>query len=299
VITKLLGILIVCFWVASMSWLVARDVWPALSAQEVPVIKATRWLESEGRKSQAGIFDGADRIGTIWTTYIIDEAPAPREGGVGETPGSPQSATGAESIIREDIVILERFALPITPLMVSAYSTFNPEGELDEFTLNIKARDTRMKLHGERFHTDFSFWLKNGQNSRDRMDFKLPLSEAGTISGAFNPFTQLADLQVGQSWRMQVFNPVAALTGVGDRFIPMLARVTRQENITVRGVLRTCLVVEAPGAKAWVDRRGVVLRQEMALPVGGTLTVVREPFDEKGRDAARSSYFTARTRGGL
>jgi hypothetical protein len=293
--TKLLGILIVCFWVASMSWLVARDVWPALSAQDVPVLKATHWLESEGRQSQAGIFDGSDRIGTIWTTYIIDEGSGPRKNTAGQKPGSPDDTIEAESIIREDIVVVERFALPITPLMVNAYSTFNAEGELDEFTITIKARDTRMKLHGERFHTDFSFWLKSGPNQR--VDFKLPLSEAGTISGAFKPFTQLTDLQVGQSWRMQVFNPVAALTGVGDRFIPMLARVTRQENITVNGVLRTCLVVEAPGAKAWVDRRGVVLRQEMALPVGGTLTIVREPFDENSRDAARSGYFTARTRG--
>ncbi|UCF34106.1 MAG: hypothetical protein JSV78_02125 [Phycisphaerales bacterium] len=285
--SKFLGLLIFCFWAASMGWLVAHDVWPAISAQDVPVLRATEWLESEGRESQAGIFDQSGRIGTAWTTYLIDDVRVPVERARASSSGSSTRTVESTSIIRSDLIIIDRFPLPVTPLRVKIDSTFNPKGELDEFTLRLRAQDREIKMHGERFHADFSFELEAGPKE---YFFKIPLSDAGTITGAFSPFAQLPDLQVGQSWRMQVFNPLSAVAGVGDRFIPMLAQVTGRENITLHGVVRSCLVVEAAGAKAWVDRHGVVLRQETSLPVGGTITIIREPFDEESRDRAMGLF---------
>jgi hypothetical protein len=261
--TRTASALIVLLWSSSMGWLLAHDVWPAWSAPEPPRVRADEWLRTEGRENQAGLFDVSGRLGTIWTTYIIDQS----------------------SVRREDTVYIERFPVPVAPLLVSADAVFDREGRLDEFTVRVSAKDVDMRLHGERFHSDFSFELATGAG-RPRT-FKLPLSEAGLVSGAFNPFMHLTDLRVGQKWRMQVFNPVSAVTGMGDRFIPMLVQVTQAETITTSEGPRTCLVIESPGARAWVDTRGVVHRQEITLPLGGRFTMVREEFDEESLRATK------------
>jgi hypothetical protein len=91
---------------------------------------------------------------------------------------------------------------------------------------------------------------------------------------------------------MQVFNPVAALTGVKSRFIPMTVSVVGEETITTADGKRRCFVVEAPNARAWVDGHGVVHVQEITLPVTGPIRIVREAgFDDEARIAAEKHTF--------
>ena len=105
------------------------------------------------------------------------------------------------------------------------------------------------------------------------------------ITGGFNPFNRLANIDVGQTWRVQVFNPVAVLTNLGPRFLSILVRVTGRERLVVKGTTHDCLVVEAPNARAWVDAHGDVVMQEMVLPISGTLRLVREPvIDQTAKD---------------
>ncbi len=133
VIHRLMTILIVMFWLAAMSWLVARDVWPAWTAQTPPLIKILDHLLEEDNRSQSGIFDLHGRAGTIWTIYKPEE----------------------QRIVREDIIRIDRFALPIAPLTLTVESVFTADGVLDEFTLRMSRKGVNMKLHGERFHADF------------------------------------------------------------------------------------------------------------------------------------------------
>ncbi len=269
--TRTTGLLIVPLWLASMGWLVAHDVWPGWTAQEPPRLQPTDWLQNEGNKTQFSILHDNAPIGSIWTSHLI----------------------GANSIIRTEIIWIERFPIHIVPLRVVVNSTFTADGLLDELHIELENPSAEVTLHGERFHADFSFTLETGPIERA---FKLPLAEAGMITGAFQPFSQLTDLQVGQTWRMQVFNPVSALTGVGNRFIPMTASIVGEETIATADGDRLCLVVEAPNAKAWVDRRGVVHLQEITLPVAGTIRIIRESgFDEQARAVAERHLFYAST----
>ena len=272
--SRLSGWVIVPFWVGSMAWLVAQDVAPGWTAQDPPTLVASAWLREEGRRSQSAIFnDKGHRVGTIWTSYLIEQ----------------------ESIRRDDLVWIPRLELAlgragagVGPLGLWTAATYRVDGVLDEFDVKLRCPVVQAHLHGERFHADFSFSFESGPMMKT---FKVPLAEAGMISAAFNPFEQLDDVQVGQRWRMQVFNPLAAVAGVGNRFIPLLVEVTGRETVQVgEGGERSCLVVEAPGAKAWVDERGVVWVQEVLLPVGGKLRIVREPFDEAAKERARSDY---------
>ena len=258
--------LVVPLWLAAMGWLVAHDVWPALTAQEPPLLRPSDWLREEGRQAQFTVYHDGNEIGTIWTQYV-----------------------GQTSVERTDLIWIEKFPLEIAPLRLVVTSIFTPDGLLDEFTVALARRGTDINLHGERFHADFSFEFRNGPIPST---FKIPLTHGSLIGGGFNPFSQLTDLRVGRTWRMQVFNPVAALTGVGNRFLSMLVEVTGEETIATPTGYRRCFVVESHSAKAWVDERGAVLMQEMTLPMAGRFRMVREAvFDDRARARARQETF--------
>lgn len=252
-----------------MTWLVAHDVWPALTAVDPPTMTSVEWLERDGLKTQYTIMDDAHlRLGTIWTTYLVDEA----------------------AVRREDIIAIDDFPLNISPLRMMIDSTFTAEGDLDEFSLELNSPAGEVILHGERFHADFSFSLRSGRVERL---FKVPLTDGKLISGSFHSFGQLGELRVGQRWRMQVFNPVAALTGLGERFTSVVVEVTGEERIELPEGKVNCLTVEAPGARAWVDAQGNVRLQEVNVPLVGKLRIRREStFDEDAR------WEIARTRRG-
>jgi len=268
--TRTTALVIAPLWMLAMSWLIAHDVWPALVAEDPPTLQLTEWLTNEGRMTQHTIFDDSGPIGSIWTEYLIDPA----------------------SIQRSDTIWFERLApdLDIAPLRITVNSAFTADGQLDEFTLRLVNDQTRLQLHGERFYADFSFQLEI--RGLPRQTFKIPLTEAGFVTGALNPFTNLSGLEVGRVWRIQVFNPLSAITGLGERFIPTLLSVTGKETIVADHGRTECFIVEAGKSKAWVDERGVVYRQEVQLPVIGNLRIVRDiTFDVEARSAIRSKPF--------
>ena len=90
---------------------------------------------------------------------------------------------------------------------------------------------------------------------------------------------------------MQVINPVALVTGLGSPFTPMIARVTHRETITLpNGGTAECLVVEAPGVRAWIDNHGLAVKQQVNLPMGGQITVTTEDYDRTACIRARSKF---------
>ena len=270
--TRTTGYLIVPAWIAAMGWLFAHDVLPGLTAGDPPLVRPDDWLRDDNRQAQYGIVGAlGEEWGSIWTIHLVDEF----------------------SVQRHDLIWLERFPLPITPLRLTMDSTFTPEGLLDEFTVKLHNDNAIVELHGERFHADFSFKIDGWIGDRRLgSTFKVPLVEGGTLGGVFSPFGTLRDLSVGQSWRMQVFNPLSALVGVGDRFIPMLVRVTGEERLSTPQGSIPCFVVESPSARALVDDRGVVHQQEIRLPAIGMIRVIRQSgFDENAERAARRRSF--------
>lgn len=256
-LVRLLGCIVVPTWLTAMGWLVVHDVVPAWTAQDAPHLVVTDWLRDEGQQSQWGIYNKSGRIGTVWTTYAID----------------------AQSIARRDIIWVDRLLEGIGEFKLDIDSTFRADGVLDEFTLEVlNPRRQVAKLHGERFHSDFSFEL-DVNRGEVKKTFKVPLTHAGMISGGFNPITHLSDVEIGQRWRIQVVNPLALLTGMGKQFMTVMVEVTDQQVLQTPGGNVWCTVITSPSVKAWVSEHGVVERQEIILPVGGMVWTIREPFD--------------------
>lgn len=272
--TRATGCIIIPLWLAAMSWLVVNDMWPGLSAQDPPPLKVTDWFLHQGAQVQFAIHGEDDRLGTIWTAYDID----------------------GDSLQRHDLIWIEHFPLGVAPLRMEVDSVFTADGVLDEIDVEVESRRGFVQLHGERFHKNFSFTFKAGPIEKS---FKIPLADGGFISGGLSPFGQLVDMKVGDRWRMQVFNPIAALLGIGDKFIPTLIEVTGRETIVTPQGSTDCLVVESQNAKAWVDEHGAVLVQELTLPLVGKLRMVREAaYDADALSRARKETIYAQHRQG-
>ncbi|MGB0714877.1 MAG: hypothetical protein ACPGXK_03310 [Phycisphaerae bacterium] len=270
--TRMTGLLIVPMWIGAMGWLVANDVLPGITAKAPPPLHVNDWLREDGRKTQYAISTPDGRIGTIWTDYLID----------------------ATAVRRDDIVFIDKPMADITPLRAMMSSVFTADGKLDEFTIRLTNSRTRMDLHGERFHADFSFSFEMGGMPGKRT-FKIPLADAGMITGAFRPFASLNDLTVGDRWRMQVFNPIASMTGFGKRFIPLVVEVTGSEVWPTSDGPVQCMVVESSNAKAWIDQNGLVRRQTFSIPSFGDINITyEEGYDESAVLAVRSHVFKRR-----
>ena len=269
--TRTTGLLIVPAWLAAMTWLVRHDVWPSWTALDPPPLRVSQQPPNTESRSQFTIANElGKKVGTVWTIDRVDET----------------------AVRRDDLIWVEWFPVDIAPLRISASSNYTVGGVLDEFTIRLETEQADVKLHGERFPSDFSFTFESGPIDGA---FKIPLSSGGLIAGAFNPFSELGDLRVGTKWRMQVVNPVALLTGVGNRFMPLLVEVTGEERIATPQGMKNCLVVESPSAKAWMDAEGRVQVQEITLPVGGMLRIVRDiGFNETERVTARRASLGGR-----
>lgn len=253
-------------WLLAMSWLVANDILPHWTASQPPPVQAGDWL-ADGNRIQFTLSDELGPMGSVWTEYLVD----------------------SRSIRRDDLIWVERLPLDIAPLRISVDSVFTAQGVLDEFSVQLEAGGAgqgRIRLHGERFHSDFSFTLESGPVEKA---FKIPLVDSGLFSGAFHPFGALTDLRVGQRWRMQVVNPISMLTGMGNEFIPLLVEVTGEERVRTAAGDVNCYVIDSPNARAWVDARGNVVAQEMRLPMLGTMRLERSRvFDEAAHRDARN-----------
>jgi len=251
-----------------MTWLVVHDVLPGWTALDPPPVSLVDSADLTGDKVQYSLSLDDDSIGALWTVYLVEK----------------------DSIRREDLIWLERLPIDIAPVRIATSFVFTSDGLLDELTVRVEDSDSAfpIRLHGERFHADFSFTLESGDAIRS---FKLPLSEGGLIAGMFSPFPPLKDLEVGLRWRMQVFNPIAALTGIGDRFLPLLVNVSARERIRAGAWEGDCHRVEAGAVRAWVDDDAVVRVQEMTLPIGRFRIVRLAECDAVAYSSARKARF--------
>lgn len=264
---RLFAIAVVLFWISAMSALFVRDVWPAWTAQDPPVIKLDQLAGLERRDEQYDIArsDG-QRLGTAWSTV---------------------NRNGPYTAIHGMVLLDGLGDLPT--LSMQTNTVFDEQGQLARFTLNVHGVPmTRIRVHGERRGIYFPCELHLGPIHRE---IRLDAAASRMISESLRPFDLLPELKVGQSWRMQLLDPLSAALSAQADFTSIVATVTGTEKIEYPaggGQYVECFVVEAsPGrTKAWVDKTGRVLAQEVEMPGFGRIGIRQEPLDETRRQAA-------------
>jgi len=275
-----LFITVVVLWVAALTALVRRDVWPAWTAQDAPRFDSAQFSRSrpEDRQEQFGIFDSSGkRIGTAW--------------------GNVQPEASGNTAL-DGTILIDKMAL-IPAVRIETVTEFDPEGELDSFRLDLYGVPMIISVRGERRGIYFPCELQIGTVYRQA---NLDMSASRMIGESLRPFTVLPKLHVGQAWRMQVLDPLSAIQSPKAEFRSVIAQVTGREAISVGGRGRVeCFVVEIrdQGAKAWVADDGRVLRQEVSVPGLKKLALQAEEYDANQRQDAkdRVRMMTRRERG--
>jgi hypothetical protein len=263
---RLLTITVTAVWIAAMTALVARDVWPAWTAQDPP--RLTLAPDAPEQLSQCGIFDArGHRIGTAWSAI----------------------RPFGKNVRLQGTILLERVAM-LPPVRVETLLTIMADGMVDEFELDVHGlndlfgKPLPVEIRGENYGRYIPCTLRVGTFRRT---LKLDAAASRLIGDSIRPFDRLPDLQVGQSWRMQIVDPISAALNRRTRVLPVIAKVVGKETIDHHGDAVECFVVEAGRSKAWVRRDGLVMKQTVELPGLGRLTVRDEPYDEEARNVAR------------
>jgi hypothetical protein len=265
---KQFGVAVTAVWLGLMSVLVARDVVPAWRAQPMPPVDTRQLVKRVGADHQAGIYDGrGQRIGTTWSSYLA-------------TAGLLVTNTSA----------FERAGM-LSGCLLETQVRFTEEDVLDEFAMTVSGPMIQIELKGENYDPDFPCELRIGTEVHT---FKLDAKTASMMSDAIRPFHALPKLEVGKSWTMQVFDLMGAIGQRKARISPAVVKVTGKERIESGGRMVECFVVESNRVRAWVDENGLVLVQEMDLPLIGRMVIRNEPFDDMSRRAARESLRKSR-----
>ncbi|MHC4441241.1 MAG: hypothetical protein ACYTF1_00480 [Planctomycetota bacterium] len=257
---RLLAVGVFLMWVGAMSALFVRDVWPAWTAQDPPPMTAEQFAHLDHQQQQFALLDAkGHRLGTSWSRV---------------------ASSGPITTIYGTIV-LDGLALLPDRVKIETSTEFDDQGGLDSFDLNVMGvPGTQIYVRGERRGIYFPCQLKFGTINLQR---NLELSASRMIGQSLRPFNFMPTLKVGQSWRMQILDPVSAVIGKRTNFTSVVARVTGTETIEHLGRQVECLVVKTypTRARAWVDKQGRVLVQEADIPLLGKVVVREEDFDQQ------------------
>ena len=274
-LNRWIGIGALLLMLAGNASLFVYDILPRWTAGNPPRLETVAAAgEQSERRIQTDIFDDADRnVGRSWTLM--------------------NNQNGYISVT--STTLLNPINLPeglTTPAVrVETDLRFGEQDQLlDQLAISLHGLPSTAMLQGELIPPDqFACRWHVGAL---RGTFVLEAGLTRAFGDVLRPFTRLPDLHVGQTWRLQLMNPLSkAMPGWNSPALveePEIVRVTRTEVIQHGGQSIEAFVVEAPRLRAWVAPNGAVLRQEIGLlPLLGQLVLRDEPFDDAAYENAR------------
>ncbi len=261
---RLFGLAVVLLWVVAMTALFYRDILPAWTAQDPPVMSRDLFADLRESPQQHAIYDAQGRrLGTCWTRA---------------------SSSSAETTVYGTILL--QGLLPTGKVRVETSTDFDQAGEIDAFRLEVYGVPmTVIRVNGERRGIFFPCTIQMGPIQRQ---VSLDASASRLIGDSVRPFGFLPRLKVGQSWRMQIVDPMSLMRRT-SRMTSIVATVTGREEIDYLGRPVECFVVQTSPleTRAWVLPDGRVARQEVQAAGLGRIAVQEEPYREQDLIAAR------------
>ncbi len=264
---RLIGFMTFAAMLAANAALLVRDIAPQWWLGQPPPPPHQELIPGQEFASQTGIFNGEGRrVGTSWTVRNR----------------TPDLLT----IRTTTILLLDALAIAtdVSRIRVDTELTFVSASQLDSLSVRVRGLGIPLKLNGE--FVPPSDLPCEWQIADRRGSFVLPASATRALGDAVHPFQSMQGLTVGQSWTVEMMNPLAAATsqtGLESITVSQVARVTREEFIEHDGLGVRAKVVEMDGARAWVAPTGRVLRQEVDAPLVGRIVLLDEPYDDDAR----------------
>lgn len=261
-----IGIACLTFCLSVNTALFLRDVLPRWTASRPPPPPASALRVNEEKRTQLAIYnDSGNLVGRSWTiaTRTV-EALAIRT----RTRLSGMMLPGQAST--PDVTVQSDFF-------------YDNQLRLSDLSVNVGGLGIPIGLRGESVPPDALSCEWQFDTHRGRFVLEGPATES--LLDLTRPFDELTSLEVGQTWSVQVFNPLtgllSGLNGPEMRMEPAIFRVTGVEVLEHRGQRVECHVVEGERIRAWIAPGGRAIRQMVTLPLVGELTLVDEPFSQE------------------
>lgn len=263
-----IGIVTLGLMLSANTALVMRDLFPRWMAGDPPRSNALQLQDGQKIDTQYGIFNAENRrIGYSWT----------------------QSARTEEIITVQHRTVLFGEAIPldiqIGSLRLDTNLIFHNGAQVDEARVYVHGLGLQIRLEGELYPPDD--FACRWQIGDQRGDFILPGRLTRSFGDVLRPFDSLTELTVGQSWRLELLNPLSGILpewGGGMMSTEgLFVHVARTEEIVHHGERVETFVLEAERLRAWISYKGRMLRQEFELPLLGKIILVEEPFDPNVR----------------
>ncbi|HVA45545.1 MAG TPA: hypothetical protein VNH11_04090 [Pirellulales bacterium] len=297
------NVVVVGFWLLTMSWLVGVKILPSLAVGDPPTYRTI-------------LADRKDRDAPLSWTISLNDVPIGwaearnrmLDNGVTEmrshvrirrlplaeiTPGWMNSLlkllAGSREWSELELAVDAQSSLEIDPLgrPIGFYSRalLGDEGSLpDDSRLDsqIVPGTVQVTIQGVIDGTQLKLKVRTGQLVYNTTAYLPPKA---LVSDALSPQGRLPDLKVGQSWTMPVYSPLRPPTAPMEM---LSAKVERRELMLWREQMVDAFVVvfrsdpgaelssnQAAKAKAWVRADGTVLKQEITL-MSSRLTFERQ-----------------------
>jgi hypothetical protein len=274
---RLVCVAILLYWVVAASSLIRRDLLPELRFARPPdLLSIARAVRSTGPSR--------------WSVLVIDDPANPDiRRSVGEAVNhSVRQHDGAvlmSSRVRFDSGGLLRgtaFASKgHVELEISSTCQIDRKGNLRSFSATVRSEadpqealriEGRLNARGDALEVVARGPLPFMNQSRT-----IPYQERSLVQNAMEPFDYLPGLQVGQRWESRSINPL------NGRIEPVRVEVARKTVIHWDNHPVTTLEVVQHmtplAAKTWVRSDGLVLRQEVPVPLV-KLVLERQPEPE-------------------
>ncbi len=267
--SRTIGIIITTIWLACMGALIQRDIWPYWQAQDPP----ERQIPDGAH--QVGIFNGdGRRVGTTWVRTI-----------------RMSGNVTVQSLTQLEIGELSNLLPMAGSLFLDSELSYTDGSVLDGFEFRMESAVLSARVKGTRFDREFACIAEIGGV---KQSMPLDTAQSRFLGDSLRPFTHIEGIEVGQSWRLRLLDPLSMLRGSGMDFRTQLVRVTARETIAHRGAEVSCYRIETEGAIAWADERGRVLRQEVQVPLLGKWVIEDEPYSDRSRLDARKAMMALR-----
>ncbi|MDG3002645.1 hypothetical protein [Paludisphaera mucosa] len=288
---RLVSLAILVYWSIAAFFLLTWEVLPELNLGYPPDLRSIASAP------------GADSGPVSWAIDVIDD---PRRPEARRTVGhavteSKRLPTGwfelTSKVDFDAAEVLKKTPLagvPSVRLSIQGDYHVDPRGDLQRFDMKVKgadADDDLFKVEG-RLHDGVMEVSSRGIASVLNRKLKFPYESRSVVYDAMRPLDRLPGLHVGQRWEMQIVNP---LSGTVEK-----ARVVVEKRTLIDwngDSVQAFEVVQRMGgmggitARTWVRLDGVILRQQVPLPVVEMILErlpagAPRPVAEAGREAA-------------
>ncbi len=245
------------FWLAALGWAFQREVWPRLRAGEPPQFRFEAEDELAERVILWEVFQNGVSIGSAQTRIL---------------PHVDQTFD-----LRTDLSFRDLTILTLRVKRISDSYRVKLGGELVAFAATIKGE---MPTLSSPWEIDIKGDVENGILTPTVAFTGLPLpkdvltiepvdvSRHGSVLSVLHPQNKVPGLYAGRSWKVPVFNPLAATASVFKRIdMSTMVAVVERDEIDGPGGPVPCWRIDVghPGKQEPVSRTWVRIRDDLVL----------------------------------